>query len=572
MASTLPQRSHKPRRLTRKRGVYYFRRRLPERDDAEVAVSLMTTEYREAEYRASRLDAEFTRTVSRMSQPNDVSKALREYLREMIADDHRKWVNTPAGQPVYAYWAEPPEDDVQKADQEAIASDLQGARQDLRQRNLTAVWEGAEYLIKRYGLPESAISEVAYGILEARVRMIETRQERFLGKLPPSFEAKASVKEVPPQETLAPPETAETNSQKLSEFLPGFIDYSVNAKGWRGQTLAQNETTFAMFKECCGDKPMKAYTRQDTAKFYDLLRALPKLYAKAKRWRDLPLPEIVEQSKSDNIKRLTMKTVKRHFSALGGLFTYAKKRGQCENNPAHDFDFPTKGVGKSSERELWTSDMLQKLFASPVWRGCHPYFRSKEGSKIIRDEKFWLPLLGLYHGNRLEEFAQLRREDIREQEGIPYFDITDADGRQLKNQQSKRRVPIHPELLRMGFMSYVADLPKEPSAPVFPELRPGGNDKKLGFHFTKWWSTYRRAIKVYREGVDYHSFRHGVTTKLSSTSVPHHLVDELTGHAGHGISQKVYKHKEHTPIRVLFDAISKVEWPELNLSHLYVKP
>ena len=89
-----------------------------------------------------------------------------------------------------------------------------------------------------------------------------------------------------------------------------------------------------------------------------------------------------------------------------------------------------------------------------MWTGCHPYFRARAGDAIIRDARFWLPLLGIFHGNRLEELAHLRREDVRVVEGIPYLRITDEDGRQPKNEQSRRDVPLHPELIRLGFLDY----------------------------------------------------------------------------------------------------------------------
>ena len=61
--------------------------------------------------------------------------------------------------------------------------------------------------------------------------------------------------------------------------------------------------------------------------------------------------------------------------------------------------------------------------------------------------------------------------------------------------------------------------------------------------------------------MDYHSFRHGVTTKLFAAGVATDIVDELTGHEGEGTSQTVYKHD--TPLPVLRAAIAKVEWLEL---------
>lgn len=196
-----------------------------------------------------------------------------------------------------------------------------------------------------------------------------------------------------------------------------------------------------------------------------------------------------------------------------------------------------------------------------MWTGSHPVFRAKAGAKTIRDDKYWLPLLGLYHGNRLEEFAQLRREDMKTESGIPYLHIHGEDGRQIKNEQSARRVPIHPTIIELGFIEYVENVAPKSGDMVFPLLKPGGPDKKVGYYFTKWWTNYRRAVRVYEPGLDYHSFRHGVTTKLFAAGVARDVVDELTGHEGEGTSQTVYRHD--TPIEGLRAAIEKVKWPEV---------
>ena len=234
-----------------------------------------------------------------------------------------------------------------------------------------------------------------------------------------------------------------------------------------------------------------------------------------------------------------MKTVKRHFSALGRLFAYLKRRGETTGeNPAHGFEFPDKRRAKEA-RDDWPSDELNKLFRSPVWTGCQSDSRrSRPGTLIVKDDKYWLPILGIYHGNRLEEFAQLRREDVRCESGIHYFDINDEGTRQVKNEQSKRRVPIHRTVLEMGFLQYVAEIAPNPNDPLFPLLRPGGPDRKLGFYFTKWWTRYRQDIGVYDRKLNYHSFRHNVTTKLAGASVPLEIRNELLGREGKSTDER----------------------------------
>jgi site-specific recombinase XerC len=344
--------------------------------------------------------------------------------------------------------------------------------------------------------------------------------------------------------------------------LPGFIKLMVENEGWRGQTLAQNQATYRMFIECCGDLPVTAYHRMDLTKFYDLLRSLPKLYSKSRQWRGLSLANIAEQSQTENVERLTMKTVKRHFSALGRLFSYLKRRGEITGeNPAHGFEFPDKRRAKEA-RDDWPSDELTKLFMSPVWTGCHSEARrSRPGKVIIKDDKYWLPILGIYHGNRLEEFAQLHREDIRCENGLHYFDINDEGSKQVKNQQSKRRVPIHRAVLQMGFLQYVEQTAPNPGDLIFPLLLPGGPDQKRGYHFTKWWSRYRKDIDLYNRKLNYHSFRHNVTTKLAEAGVALELRNELLGREGKSIDERIYL--KRLPLQQLADAIDKIEWPEL---------
>ena len=64
--------------------------------------------------------------------------------------------------------------------------------------------------------------------------------------------------------------------------------------------------------------------------------------------------------------------------------------------------------------------------------------------------------------------------------------------------------------------------------------------------------------------LDYHSFRHSVTTKQFSAQVPRDVVDEEpTGLEGEGTSQRIYKHD--TPLPLLREAIAKIKWSEVVL-------
>jgi integrase len=157
---------------------------------------------------------------------------------------------------------------------------------------------------------------------------------------------------------------------------------------------------------------------------------------------------------------------------------------------------------------MWLRSDLARLFATPVWTGCKStHRRSTAGSEIIRDEKFWLPLIAVFSGARQEEICQLHVVDVREEEGVWLFDINMKPPHRLKNKSAVRLVPIHRELKRLGFLQYVARRKSAGDERIFPNLEPGGADGRLGHGFTKWFTRYRRDTNVYENGRDFHSFR-----------------------------------------------------------------
>ena len=73
-------------------------------------------------------------------------------------------------------------------------------------------------------------------------------------------------------------------------------------------------------------------------------------------------------------------------------------------------------------------------------------------------ERFWIPLLGLYTGAWLNEICQLDVADVLEIENVWCISIN-ADGdpkKSVKNQYGCRDVPIHDNLVQLGFLDYVS--------------------------------------------------------------------------------------------------------------------
>jgi hypothetical protein len=82
----------------------------------------------------------------------------------------------------------------------------------------------------------------------------------------------------------------------------------------------------------------------------------------------------------------------------------------------------------------------------------------------------------------------------------------------------------------MGFLEY-RYYGRAPEEPLFPELIPQGAHPRRSNSFSGKFTEYRKKIKVYREGVDFRSFRGNVETELQNCqgAVPG-WIDELIGH------------------------------------------
>lgn len=368
---------------------------------------------------------------------------------------------------------------------------------------------------------------------------------------------------------------ADTNGQPrpagpiLSAVAKKFRDEQIKIRAWENQTANQASKSFDLFIEINGDLPIDSYTREHAAQFKEKAQSLPADYGKAAIYRDLSVDEIIAKYKARPAAGrgalLSQKTVKRHFSALSTLWDSLITKGRQKENIFRGFKF---GNSKrpNEQREMWAEADLQRLFATPLWRGCRSEGRrTTPGKLIIRDEKFWLPLIAVFSGLRQEEICQLHVEDIREEDGIRYFDINSRPPRQLKNRSAVRRVPIHDELVRLGLLDHIECMKRAHEERIFPNLKPGGADGRLGHGYTKWFTRYRRDAKVYRPKLDFHSFRHTATTLLQRAEVSVPLVDELTGHAGVG---ETARYTKGLGLKKLHEAVNKISIG-VDLQHLY---
>ena len=226
-------------------------------------------------------------------------------------------------------------------------------------------------------------------------------------------------------------------------------------------------------------------------------------------------------------KGLRVGTIVKKVGALRTLFNFAKKRRWCTSNPTADVSLPQENKAAKQARLPFSAEQLQTIFAGPVHTsGARPRAGAGEAA-------FWLPILGLYTGARLDELGQLATRDVRKEAGVWFIDITDeGEGQSLKTAASRRRVPLHPDI-RDAFLAYVGTLK---GTNVFPKLRHGEGRKTAAW--SKWWARYLdTTIGLNDPRLSFHSFRHTFKGRCWDSEIPERLHDLITGHSANTVGR-----------------------------------
>lgn len=159
------------------------------------------------------------------------------------------------------------------------------------------------------------------------------------------------------------------------------------------------------------------------------------------------------------------------------------------------------------------------------------------------------------------ELCQFQVSDVDIASEIPTLRITDdAQGQRVKTAAGHRTIPIHSELIRLGFLDYVGSVG---GATLWPKLKQ--RKGKAGGYFSQYFGELRRQLDI-PENVVFHSFRHSVRTALSEARVPEPTIDRILGHETQGsVGAKVYT---HVTVRSLLAAIEVLSFPTGSLQPL----
>jgi len=352
-------------------------------------------------------------------------------------------------------------------------------------------------------------------------------------------------------------------SPLFSKVFPEFLENMKTNKRRTG-TIGASADAFKQLIELIGDKPIGDYNNVDAREYRNALSKLPSNRTKNPKYRDKTLNEIL--SKDIPIKdRISPTTQKLINSKITGFFNYCLDEypDYVGSNVFRKKYQQASSVKLKDKKESFTDDdlhlifnpktYLPAIFENPLSRIKYPYY--------------FIPILAVFTGCRLEEICMMRVKDIVKINGVWVYHIRE-DGEygneetKVKNPYSERTLPLHPVLIdTLGFIKYVQKMGKIGHDRVFHELTKIGTGRfqqNIGKFFN---NRYLKKIGL-KDGVrkvSFHSFRHSVETHLTNQNINPRFIDYLQGHSSKDTGANIYM-KGIKPEVLLKECVEKFDW------------
>ncbi|MBO9429553.1 hypothetical protein [Sulfitobacter sp. R18_1] len=354
---------------------------------------------------------------------------------------------------------------------------------------------------------------------------------------------------------------------------------------WRStaqeDTKEQKLKSVTLFMYLTGVQRMSNIRQHHFDSFSKLLETrMPPTYWKRKLEFEMTSHELIEEATRLG-KTCGMKpaTIQRHVDTLAALLEHARSEGNVT-----DFVLNKNGLipvderSDDEKREPFTLGEMQSLFAHTLWQGCQSRkFRQKPGSLVIQDHHYWVNLLLGYTGARRAEIAGLLVDDLGLANEIPYVHIRPNHLRGLKNAAARRRIPLHPHLMELGFAEFVEAARKRNWVALFPQAVPENirhlahnttehkdvHDPKFGDVLDYMLRTsLEKALNGNPRKLSCHGFRHYVNDHFISLrqddgislAIPDIDRLDLLGHKPKDVNLATYRRAEK-PLGPLYQAI-----------------
>ena len=334
---------------------------------------------------------------------------------------------------------------------------------------------------------------------------------------------------------------------KLSEIFEKFM-FDKETNNISISTKKAYREQVGLFIEALGDKQAMTVTRADVDFYKQALPKIPKNRNKYSQFIGKSIEELTKLNLQPG-QRLSDTSLNLYVTKARTFLEWS-----IDNQYMNDgVNIPLKNVFKKVEKlsyDAFSDGDLEKLFYSENYlKGTHS-----------KPSYYWVPILALYTGARLNEICQLHVKNIKQRNKIYFIEITDiGNDQRLKNESSKRNLPLHDDVIKLGFIEYVEYQRNKDRKRVFSELK--HKSGKYSEAVSRWFGRYRQLCGVglnNDENKTFHSFRDTFLNTLKQNGVTSDTLAELAGHR-QGITIDIYT--DPLNIETKYNAIKKLQSP-----------
>jgi integrase len=347
----------------------------------------------------------------------------------------------------------------------------------------------------------------------------------------------------------------------LSELIEEYCVALQNEKPANDATQKRYRDALDTMVRLLGDREMSGYTRQDLLALKTKLYRWPANVNKLEEFRGKTAEEIVRMKTA---RTLDNRTVDKHMDKIAAVFQYAFRQGIIAGDIAQNVvRSVTVAEKKARKHKPYDVEDLKKIFASlPI----HPE----------RPHLAWIPLIAAYSGARHGELCRLRVSDVTIIHRIPSMLVTEEDDSgnivtNARGERSQRLVPLHPLLVELGFLEFVAGRKAQGKELLF-ELRRKGSDEFVpltGEYYARTFEAFNRKHVTNDLRKSFYSFRSNVHRALKLKNVPLEICFTITGHVPQYDSAQVAA-EDHL-LADKYCALAQLAYPGVELAALKEK-
>jgi integrase len=351
-----------------------------------------------------------------------------------------------------------------------------------------------------------------------------------------------------------------------------FEQYAAeNPKGVKPDTLSQARRDIGLFVQVVGQAySVSSICKKDVRTWKKLLQSYPVKAAEAKIFEGMSIQQVVIHNESVGKPSISTATINRHLANLSAFCAWLHSEGYLQENPVVGMSLQKVSHAKTL---VFQPDELRKLFSSPLFTGCEKDSSlapiSRPGNILIRDHRFWVPLIMLYSAARPAEVGQLELADVRQQDGHWIMEVTDeGDGdKSVKTKGSRRIVPLHKQLIELGLLEYRQAASDNGLTRLFPNAIRNSRGQMLA-DFSRFFAHYltKLCLKDGR-GLSLYSFRHGATDAFRRAGYLDHEFQFLIGHGVKTVTSG-YGMMSHGTVERRAKIINDIEYEGLDLTLL----